>query len=108
MRRTISKLKKLRGRSIDEIADRSRQQAFTLRERFFGFGTSEMKDDELFSEFHPRFKNGSDEGSAMLILDRIRRCLGATDRASTPLPFRAVLSSHEQLCSIMKSRFHSE
>src|SRR5690242_12333847 len=101
MKNRIAKLEKLRGKGLREIRVRGAQELAKLSERLLG--APEISDAGLFRQIESRARNGNGEGSAMLILERIRR---ATLRASTAdLPFFPALHCRDEVSSIIKHRF---
>jgi len=104
MKNRLTKLEKLRGKSLRELRVRGAQELAKLNERVFGAG--ELTDDELFRQIDPRSRNGNGEGSAMLILERIR---SSTVGASTSgLRFFSALACRDEVSSIIKHRFPEE
>ena len=97
MKISREKLKKLRGKSLHEIGVRSRQELSKVGERVFG-STVEMNDGALLTRILPTSRNGSAEGTAELILERIIR---------RQILFPA-LSSREEVVSILERRFPVE
>ena len=104
MKRSVSKLEKLRGKSLREIRVRGAQELAKLSERVLG--ATELSDAALFRQIDPRSRNGNGEGSATLILERIR---SSTVRASTgDLPFFPALAFRDEVSSLIKRRFPEE
>ncbi len=97
MANRIAQLEKLRGKSLREIRVRGRQELAKLNERILGAGSAEMTDAALLREIHPASRNGNGEGSAMLILERIRSA-----------PFFPSLYHREEASAIIKQRFPAE
>src|SRR5712692_5894915 len=108
MSSSVAQLKKLRGKSLKEIRVRSRQQFAKLNERVLGRGLAEMSDGALLSEINPASRNGNAEGSAMLILERIRSSTPSASRSSTGLPFFPSLARREEVSTIIKHHFLDE
>jgi uncharacterized heparinase superfamily protein len=104
MKHRISQLEKLRGKSLREIRIRGAQELAKLNERVFG--TPELSDAALFRQIDPRSRNGNGEGSAMLIVDRIRS--STVGASSTALPFFPSLTCRDEVSSIIKHRFPEE
>ncbi len=101
----LTQLKKLRGRSINEIRTRGRQELSKLGERLFGAGTSEMDDAELTREITPPARNESGEGTAALIMERIRSFVsGAPPTSQYPVFFPA-LAHRASVVELMHRRF---
>jgi uncharacterized heparinase superfamily protein len=94
MAHRIAQLEKLRGKSLREIRVRGRQELAKLNERILGAGAIEMPDAALLREVHPASRNGNGEGSAMLLLERIRSA-----------PFLPSLTHRDELSAIIKQRF---
>jgi uncharacterized heparinase superfamily protein len=104
----LTQLKKLRGRSINEIRTRSRQELSKLSERLLGTGTSEMDDAALLSEIIPSARNGSDKGSVAAIMERIRSFVsGAPPTLHSPIFFPA-LARLDRVAELIEQRFPSE
>jgi uncharacterized heparinase superfamily protein len=100
-------LRKLRGKSLREIRVRGTQEFAKLNERILGAGVSEMDDDELLREISPASRNGTGEGSAMLVLERIRSSITSATGSTTPSFFSALAHRNETL-AILKQRFSNE
>jgi heparinase II/III-like protein len=103
----IAQLEKLRGRSLREICVRGLQELNKLNERLLGAGTEELTDRALLGEISPRSRNGTGEGSAMLILDRIRSS-SAASRSTTTLPLFPILGRRSETSAIIKELFSRE
>jgi uncharacterized heparinase superfamily protein len=101
MKRGLSQLEKLRGKSLREIRVRGAQELAKLSERVFG--AAELSDAALLRQIEPRSRNGNGEGSAMLILERIRS--STTGASSSALPFFPSLACRDEVSSIIKRRF---
>lgn len=91
----ISKFKKLRGKSLDEVRIRGSQELSRLCERWFG--SAEIKDTNLLRLVNPAAHNSSEEGTAALIVKRIR-----TSGAQSFFPS---LAHRPEVCSLMDRRF---
>jgi hypothetical protein len=104
MKRGLAQLEKLRGKSLREIRVRGAQELAKLSERMFG--AAELSDAELFRQIVPRSRNGNGEGSAMLILERIRS--STVGASSNELPFFPSLLCRDEVSSIIKHRFPEE
>ncbi len=104
MKRRLAQLEKLRGKRLREIRVRGAQELAKLSERVFG--TAELSDAQLFRQIDPRSRNGNGEGSAMLILERIRS--STVGASSTALPFFPSLACRDEVSSIIKHRFPEE
>lgn len=103
----IAQLEKLRGKSLREIRVRGLQELTKLNERILGAGTKELTDKALLGEISPRSRNGNGEGSAMLILERIRSS-SAASRSTTTLPIFPTLARRNETSAIIKERFSNE
>lgn len=68
----VSKLNRLQQMGWSEVAGRSRQEFSKLTDRWIPRG-GQRSDAELYGLFRPDCRNGSAEGSAELMLDRMRR-----------------------------------
>lgn len=104
MKRSVTKLEKLRGKSLRELRVRGAQELAKLNERVFG--AAEMSDDELFRQIDQRSRNGNGEGSAMLILERIRS--STVGASPSRLLFFPSLACRDEVSSIIKQRFPEE
>jgi uncharacterized heparinase superfamily protein len=104
MKNRVTKLEKLRGKSLRELRIRGAQELAKLNERVFG--ATELSDAELFRQIDPGSRNGNGEGSAMLILERIR----STTVGASPdeLRFFPSLACRDEVSSIIKNRFPEE
>jgi len=94
MAHRIPQLEKLRGKSLREIRVRGTQELAKLNERILRTGTVELTDDALLREIHPASRNGNGEGSAMLMLERIRSA-----------PFFPSLTHRDEVSAVIKQRF---
>jgi len=108
MKSSASQLKKLRGRSLHELNVRGRQQLAKLNERVLGCGMREMSDGTLLREIDPMSRNGNGEGSATLILERIRSATSSGVRSSRNLPFFSSLTRRSEVSAVLKQRFPVE
>jgi len=107
----IAQLKKLRGRSLRELRTRGQQELAKIGERLRG--SRELSDSQLRREIHPASRNGSGEGTSLLIRERIRTACGTTlhvvDRqthaATTAQTFFPALAQREQIVAAMEQRF---
>jgi uncharacterized heparinase superfamily protein len=103
------KLKRVRNRSLREIAVRGRQELGKLGERVYGAG--ELSDRGLLKEIAPSSRNCSGQGSALLILERIRRSLEkrqlSENETSEPTLFCA-LAARGELVELIERRFSAE
>ncbi len=97
---SIGQLKKLRGRSVGELRLRGRQEISKLGERVLGSRYAKLSDRQLLRQISPASRNGNGEGSAMLILERIRR--------APALRFVPSFACREEMSSIIRRRFPNE
>ena len=104
MKHRITQLEKLRGKGLQEIRVRGSQEFAKLTERFFG--SAELSDRSLLRQIDPQARNGNGEGSAMLILERIRR--STVGASSSYLPFFPSLTCRDEVSSIIKQNFPEE
>lgn len=91
----ISKFKKLRGKSLDEVCVRGSQELSALRERLFGL--EEINKVNLLRSILPASRNGSEQGTVALIIKRIN-----TAGAQTFFP---VFAHRSEVCAQMDRRF---
>src|SRR5262245_45863317 len=68
----VAKLNRLRSMGLNEMIGRGRQEFAKLADRFLLAGAGEMSDKSLYHEFTTTARNGSGEGSAEMLLDRLR------------------------------------
>jgi uncharacterized heparinase superfamily protein len=108
MKSSTAKLRKLRGKSLHELNVRGRQQLAKLNERVLGRGMSEMSDGALLREINPISRNGNAEGSAILILERIRSATSSLGRSSKNLPFFPSLMRRSEVSAVLRQRFPEE
>ncbi len=94
-----AKLNKLRGMSLSEMIGRGRQEFFKLADRFLIAGAGEMSDQSLYHEFTTAARNGSGEGSAETLLERLRTRKGL---------FPPSLAEREAIVEMMGRRFPGE
>jgi uncharacterized heparinase superfamily protein len=97
-----AKLKKLRGKSLHEIRVRSRQELAKIGERVFNSAV-EMNDKALLRRISPASRNGSAEGTAELILERIR-----AESKSPRQTFFPALACRDEIVDLMQRRFPDE
>jgi len=81
------------------------QELAKLNERVLGSGSTEISDAALLREINPVSRNGNGEGSAMLILERIRSSTSSTSALKPALPFFHSLACRTEVSAIMKQRF---
>src|SRR5881396_1319162 len=108
MASTIAQLKKLRGKSIREIRVRGQQELAKFNERVLGSGATEINDAALLREINPASRNGNGEGSAMLILKRIRSSTAPASPSTAALPFFPSLDCRSEVSTIIEQRFPNE
>src|SRR5262249_60554891 len=72
----LAKLNRLRSMSLSEIIGRGRQEFVKLADRFLIAGAGEMSDKSLHHEFTTAARNGSGEGTAGRLRDRLRQGSG--------------------------------
>ena len=94
-----AKLNKLRGMNLDELKERSQQEFVKLTDRYFVAGASEMSDRSLYREFTTASRNGSGEGSAGWLQNRL--CAGDGF-------FLPPLAEREAIVRMMNFRFPGE
>ncbi|HEY6403973.1 MAG TPA: heparinase II/III family protein, partial [Blastocatellia bacterium] len=68
----MAKLNKVRRMGLNEMIGRGRQKFAKLADRFLIAGAGEMSDKSLYQEFTTTARNGSGEGTAEMLLDRLR------------------------------------
>jgi hypothetical protein len=105
---SIAQLKKLRGKDLREVRVRGKQELAKLGERLLGSGTTEMSDGALLNEIHASSRNGSGEGTSLLILERIRSFATGAQPTSRAQTFFPSLIQRDPLAAIMKKRFPAE
>jgi uncharacterized heparinase superfamily protein len=104
----IAQLGKLRGKGLREIRVRGGQALAKFNERVLGSGTTEMGDAALLHEINPASRNGNGEGSAMLILQRIRSSTASASPSREALPFFPSLACRSEVSTLIKQRFAGE
>src|SRR5215510_11846374 len=72
----LAKLNRLRSMGLSEMIGRGRQEFVKLADRFLIAGAGEMSDKSLNHEFTTTASNGSGEGAAERLLDRLRKGSG--------------------------------
>src|SRR5262249_40378205 len=95
----VAKLNRLRSMSASEMIGRGRQELFKLADRFLIAGAGEMSDKSLYHEFRATARNGSGEGTAETLRERLR-----TGRSL----FLPSLAERERIVEIMERRFPGE
>src|SRR5262245_19225151 len=68
----LAKLNRLRSMGLSEMIGRGRREFVKLADRFLIAGAGEMSDKSLYREFTTTARNGSGEGTAERLLDRLR------------------------------------
>ena len=68
----VAKLNKLRSMRLSEMIGRGRQEFVKLADRFLIAGAGEMSDKYLYHEFTTTARNGSGEGTAEMLRERLR------------------------------------
>ena len=95
----LTKLNKLRGMSISEMAGRSRQELIKRVDRIFIPSAGEMSDEALYREFLPAARNGSGEGTVEFLRERLRSGNGM---------FLPHLAERRRVVEMMNRRFPAE
>lgn len=95
----VAKLKKLGGMGLSEVMGRSQQEFAKLADRIFIASAGEMSDEALYREFKTAMRNGSGEGTADLLRDRLREGTGL---------FLPPLAERKAIVETMNSRFPAE
>ena len=104
----LAQLKRLQGRSANELRVRMKQELSKFSERLLSSRSAPMSDDVLRREFVPSARNGSGIGTAALILDRLRNsAAAAADPSAWPHWFPA-FAQRREMVAIMESRFPAE
>ncbi|MBO0799337.1 MAG: hypothetical protein J2P31_11005, partial [Blastocatellia bacterium] len=96
----FKKLKKLRGRSTQELRDRAKQEWTKLSERILYPGRVELSDTGLLRELRPSSRNGSGEASTELLANRISKFKVKA--------FFPAFGQLEEIREIMEKRFSAE
>jgi uncharacterized heparinase superfamily protein len=96
----FKKLKKLRGRSPQELRVRAKQEWAKLSERFLHPGRIEMSDAGLLRELRPSARNGVQDGATELVADRISKFAVQA--------FFPQFSQRAEIREIMEKRFAAE
>ncbi|HWQ34187.1 MAG TPA: alginate lyase family protein [Blastocatellia bacterium] len=99
---SVSQLKKLRGRSLREWRVRGTQQWHRLTELLLP-RTAEMSDDRWLRKIVPADRNCSGEGTAALLLERLR---AATETGQAR--FLPAFNSRAEVVATMAERFSDE
>ncbi len=106
----VAQLKKLSN--LHELRVRGWQEFSKLRDRTFNAHPTEMGDETLYKAFAPAARNSSGEGTAALLLNRLRErnhlflpalkaraALVETMRRRFPVEHEAIITSAEKACS---------
>ncbi|MBO0798875.1 MAG: alginate lyase family protein, partial [Blastocatellia bacterium] len=96
----FKKLKKLRGRSTQELRDRAKQEWTKLSERILYPGRIELSDTGLLRELRPSLQNGGGEASAEPLANRISKFKVKA--------FSPAFAQREEIREIMEKRFSAE
>src|SRR5688572_18613430 len=99
------RLKKLRGKSFQELRVRGRQEVYKLGERLLHYGTAEMSDQAFLSAIDAPSRRGSGEGISALVLERIRRSLAPALSERDQPAFLPSLSWRDEIPTILLHRF---
>ena len=94
-----AKLNKLRDMSLGEMIGRGRQEFVKLADRFLIASAGEMSDEALYHEFRSAIRNGSGEGTAETLLERLR---------AGSKPFLPSLAERAAIVETMNERFRSK
>ena len=98
-------LNKLRGRSLREWRERGRQELHKFGERL-RLQRGVMSDEQWLRLIEPSFRNGSGEGTAQAILQRLQRAHDTQPgRDSVFLP---ALDQSREIAELMRTRFAAE
>ncbi|MGH9936391.1 MAG: heparinase II/III family protein, partial [Blastocatellia bacterium] len=92
-------MNKLRDMSLGEMIGRGRQEFVKLADRFLIAGAGEMSDGALYHEFSSAVRNGSGEGTAETLLERLRAGSGL---------FLPSLAERAEIVETMNERFRRE
>ncbi len=95
----LAKLNRLRSMGLSEMIGRGRQEFVKLADRFLIAGAGEMSDKSLYHEFTTTARNGSGEGTAERLLDRLRTGSGL---------FLPSFTEREAIVETMYRRFPGE
>src|SRR5215470_11371077 len=95
----VAKLNRLRSMSLSEVIDRGRQEFVKLADRLLIAGAGEMSDKSLYREFTTTARNGSGEGTAETLRDRLRTGSGL---------FPPSLAERKAIVEIMDHRFPAD
>ncbi|MGH9753469.1 MAG: alginate lyase family protein [Blastocatellia bacterium] len=95
----LAKLNKLRDMSLGEALGRGRQEIIKLADRFLTPDAREMSDKALYHELSATTRNGSVEGAAEMLLERLRAGRGL---------FLPSLARRADVVETMNERFRRE
>ncbi|HEX5733591.1 MAG TPA: alginate lyase family protein [Blastocatellia bacterium] len=107
MNKASAKLRRLQGKSLREIAYRSRQEGFKLYERLFGLGTGEISDCRFFGSIKRGQRDYAAADTAAYIHNRIRASV-VTSGYCRPNYFFPSLGHRKEIARIMRRRFSDE
>jgi hypothetical protein len=105
MSASIAQLKKLRSKDLEEVKVRGKQELSKLGERLLGSGAAEMSDGALLNAISPSSRNGSGEGTSLLILERIHSFATGVCVSSEAQTFFPSLARPEEIAAVMARRF---
>jgi hypothetical protein len=91
--------------SLREIGERGRQELAKFGERARLYAAREMSDESLFREIAPGSRNGTGEGTAALIADRIESAVTA---GAHPYSFFPSLGRREEVAAMIEHLFPAE
>lgn len=103
--RQLGKLRRFGGR---EMRVRLQQELTKLSERYRVQPATEMSDSGLLREMAPASRNGTGEGTAGLILARLRVCASPFTLVADEWAFLPVLRHREEVVKTMERRFAAE
>lgn len=103
MRRSIMQLSKLRGRSLDELSVRGRQELAKFSDRFLKLGSREMSDAQFLREISREPSDLSARDAATRICNLIQPCAGGVNYRFFPS-----LKDRETIITMMEWQFPEE
>ena len=98
--------RKLRGRSLAEVAVRGRQELAKLGERVLAGTGREASDTAFLRSIAPAHRRGTAEATASALLDRLRAA-AAGDR-TTPATFFTATRHVDEIVEVMRERYPAE
>ncbi len=104
----ITQLNKLRRMGLREIQVRGRQELNKLSERLLSSRHAELSDAALKREFNPSTVNGTGEGTAALILERLRNSAAAGPNPSAWPHWFPAFAYRSEIVATMETRFAVE